>query len=79
MILNRSRIRLQRQIHKQALAENISKDFDPQFPLVVNWDGKLLPDISDIEKVDRLVVLVSGNGQVQLLGAPKLSLAIAAA
>ena len=43
------------------------KDFDLQLPLAVQWDGKLFPDISDIEKVDRLPVLVSGNGQVQLL------------
>jgi len=41
-------------------------------PLVVHWDGKLLPDISgNHEKVDRLPILVSGRGVERLLNVPK--------
>ena len=42
-------------------------------PLVVHWDGKLLPDISgNHEKVDCLSILVSGRGVEHLLNVPKL-------
>jgi len=41
-------------------------------PLVVHWDGKLLPDLTGKEKVDRLPVLVSGKGISQLFTVAKL-------
>ncbi len=38
----------------------------------MHWDGKLMPDITGTESVDRLPVLVTANGQAQLLAVPKL-------
>ena len=40
--------------------------------LVVHWDTKLLPEITERVKIDRLPVLVSFQGRTQLLGVPKL-------
>jgi hypothetical protein len=41
-------------------------------PVIIHWDGKLLPDFTENCKVDRLPVLVSGFGVQQLLAVPKL-------
>ena len=37
------------------------------------WDGKILQKISGQGKVDRLSILVSGDGMEKLLGVPKLA------
>lgn len=41
-------------------------------PLIVYWDGKLLPSLTDMENVDRLPVLVTSGDTDQLLGVPSL-------
>ena len=38
----------------------------------MHWDGKLIPDIAALKSVDRLPVLVTTNGQAQLLAVPKI-------
>ncbi|GBP69852.1 hypothetical protein EVAR_89356_1 [Eumeta japonica] len=45
----------------------------PNTPLTVHWDGKLIEDITGHKTVDRLPILVSGQGVDQLLAVPKLS------
>ena len=50
----------------------IKKSFNPNIPLTVHWDGKLLPALTGTDKVDRLPVIVSGGGLSKLLGVPKL-------
>lgn len=40
--------------------------------MVVHWDGKLLPEITGHDKVDRLPILVSQDDTEQLIGVPKL-------
>lgn len=40
---------------------------------MVHWDGKILLEIFGQGKVDRLPVLVSGDGAEKLLGVPKLA------
>lgn len=50
----------------------IPKKFDPQLPLIVHWEGKLLPDLTGSENVNLLIVLVSDNGHGQLLAVPKI-------
>jgi len=40
---------------------------------VIDLDGKILPDISWIEDMNRLPVLVSGGGKDELLGILKLT------
>ena len=54
-------------------AEAAKDDFMPDCPLVVHWDGKILPEITGRGKTDRLPVLVSGDGFEKLLGVPKLA------
>jgi hypothetical protein len=71
--LSRSSIRRARLQHREAGSTDIKLRFAPETPLVVHWDGKLLPDLTGKEKVDRLAVIVSGAGVEQLLGVPKLA------
>ena len=40
--------------------------------LVLHWDGKLLPDLAGIRKVDRLAIIVTFLGKEQLLGVPHI-------
>lgn len=40
--------------------------------MVVHWDGKILPDVTGREKVDRIAVLVSYEGTAKFLAAPKI-------
>lgn len=65
-------IRRKRMKHRQAIAEELKANFRPQVPLTVHWDGKLLPDVTGKESVDRLPILVSGEGVDQLLAVPML-------
>ena len=44
-------------------AELTKQGFASKYPLVVHWDGKILPKICGYGKVDRLPVLVSGDGE----------------
>jgi len=47
--------------------------FMSEGPLLLHWDGKLLPDITGSkEVVDRIAVLVTGGHVEQLLGVPKV-------
>jgi hypothetical protein len=68
-----SSIRRERIKHRQSIAGGIKANFIPQVPLTIHWDGKLLPDITGKETVDRLPILVSGEGVDQLLAIPKMS------
>lgn len=70
--VNRSSIRRQRQKHRKEMAESLKREFKTNLPLTVHWDGKLLEDITGHETVDRLPILVSGQGIDQLLSVPKL-------
>lgn len=38
----------------------------------MHWDGKLIPDLTGIDTVDRLPVLLTGKGKSQLLAVPTL-------
>ena len=58
--------------HRQSTAEHLKSDFNSNVPLTIYWNGKLLEDITGEEKVDRLPILVSGQGTNQLLVVLKL-------
>ena len=58
------------QLHWKATSNE--DQFDPKFPLIVHWDGRLLLDLTGTKKVDRLPVLVTSNGKSQLLAVQKL-------
>lgn len=70
--INRSSIKLKRQIHREMFAQSVKDKFDPDIRLTVHWDGKLIPALSGKYNVDRLPVLVSGFGVSQLLAVPLL-------
>lgn len=72
LALNRDSIRRQRIEYRAERYANIKAKFQGKVPLVVHWDGKLIPDLIGKEKVDRLPVLVSGKGVSQLLTVAKL-------
>lgn len=70
--VNPESIRTARLQFREQTAQSGKANFDPSVPLAVHWDGKMLPDITGSEQVDRLPVLVSGFHVEQLLGVPKL-------
>jgi len=47
--------------------------YNTSYPLVVHWDGKILPKIFGQGKVDRFPILVSGDGSGKLLSVPTLA------
>jgi len=70
--INRSSIRRERHKLRQDISQHLKNKFNPNTPLTVHWDGKLLTDLTGKELVDRLPVFVSGLETNQLLGVPKL-------
>jgi hypothetical protein len=73
MNLSCSSVQRARNKRREKCVIDIKSRFDPEPPLIVHWDGKLLPDITGTEKVDRLPVIVTGTNVEQLLGVPKLA------
>ena len=47
--------------------------YNTSYPLVVHWDGKILPKIFGQGKVDRFPILVSSDGNDKLLSVPMLA------
>jgi len=72
IVISCSTIQRNRVILRQRVAENIKASFNPNCSLTVHWDGKILPDITGKDNVDRLPILVSGDGECKLLNVPKL-------
>lgn len=70
--LNRESIRQARREYREKIANEIRTSFVNTIPLIVHWDGKLLPDLTSKDKVDRLAVIVSGDGIMKLLGVPTI-------
>ena len=68
-----SSIRAARLHFREKRAAELKKEFHPGVPLVLHWDGKLMGDLTGKEVVDRLPILVSGEGVVKLLSVPKLT------
>ena len=70
--INRSSIHRARLRLRQDISNRLKDNFDLGTPLTVHWDGKLLPDLTGKELVDRLPVLVSGRNTFQLHDVRKL-------
>lgn len=68
-----STIRRCRQNFRKKTAEEIKKTFNTSASLVVHWDGKMMQALTSKEKVDRLAILVSGNGLTKLLNVPVIT------
>ena len=71
--LSAASIRRSRRSHREQFAEEVLKNFSPNAPLTVHWDGKLLPDLTGKKSVDRLPILVSFGEDTQLLSVPKIA------
>lgn len=72
MIINRESIRQYRIANNRESAIQMQENFNPKTPLVLHWDGKLLPNSELNQKVDRIAVIVTGHEISQLLGVPYL-------
>jgi hypothetical protein len=73
LILSRSTIRRARIATRKEVSETDKEYFSTEHPLQLHWDGKMLPDIGgSTETVDRIAVLVTGNGIEKLLAVPKI-------
>lgn len=73
-IINRTSIRNSRESIRKEIAEKVHSDFvslNVDF-VIVHWDTKLLPGLTNQEKVDRLPVIVSTPNGEQLLGVPEI-------
>jgi hypothetical protein len=73
LALSRSTIRRSRMSTRKHVCQTDKEAFTTQCPLILHWDGKLLPDIAGSkETVDRIVVVVTGDGVEKLLAVPKI-------
>jgi hypothetical protein len=72
LAINRETIRRTRIKWRTEAAKYIRDSFCLDVPLIVHWDSKLMPDLDGGGKVDRLAIIVSGEGTSKLLKVPKL-------
>jgi hypothetical protein len=71
--LSRNTIQRARIETRSAVAAGIQATLVVDSPLLLHWDGKLLPDISGSkEVVDRVAILVTSGHVEQLLAVPKI-------
>ena len=71
--LARNTIRRARIATSKAVATTEQSTFMPDSPLLLHWDGKLLPDIAGSnEVVDRITIVVTGGDVEQLLAVSKI-------
>jgi len=73
LVLNKESTRQARRLHRENTAREIKNSFAPDIPLTVHWDGKLLPSLTGHDTVDRLAVILSGEGIMKLLSVPQLT------
>src|ERR1043165_2542105 len=74
LALSRSTIRRSRRAIRKDVSEADKDSFSTQDPLLLHWDGKLLPDIAGTKEiVDRIAVIVTGHGVEKLLAVPKIA------
>ena len=59
--------------NQRDVTDSVRSDFETSYRLVVHWDGKALPEMLGGRDVERLPVLVSGDGNEKLLGVPKIN------
>ena len=74
VVLSTSTVWRKRAAHRETAYFKLKESFNSQGPFIIHWDGKMLPDIMGTGAiVDRLAILVTGNGVDQLLGVPAIS------
>lgn len=74
LIINKTSICYYRQQFRQKLAENIKTIFGTSelTAAVLHWDGKLLQQMLYVQKVDRMAIIISNEGNEQILSIPAL-------
>lgn len=72
LVLNRESFRRERMTFRATAAAEIKEAFQPSVPLIVHWDGKIVPNADGGPNTDRLPVLVSGEGVAKLLAVHSL-------
>lgn len=72
--INRSTLQRKRAMFRKTRAKELKINLNvlKLDYVVLHWDGKLLPDLCEKVKVDRLPIVISFEGITQLLGVPKL-------
>ena len=82
LIISPSAVHRARRLQRAELAAEIRDSFDPQVPLTLHWDGKLMSNYTNTGteqlSVDRLPIMVSGKEMTKLLAIPKLNCSTAA-
>jgi len=73
IVLSKDSVGRARRGYRESISKEIRASFTPSTPLTVHWDGKMLPALTSKDKVDRLAVLVSGEGVMKLLGVPQIA------
>ena len=72
--LSRSSVRRSRIEGRKKAAAAEERECSLMGPLLLHWDGKLLPDVDGSKTtVDRIAIIVTGNGQEKLLEIPKIA------
>lgn len=72
--LSYEHIRLSRMTEREKISEQIRETFSAHTALVVHWDSKVMVDYADENNIplNRLAIILSGNGESKVLGIPKL-------
>ena len=66
--VNRMSIYRHREKNQSKSVSQLKQNFHVNGPITVHWDGKLMQALTGREHVDRLPVIVTGQGVRQLLG-----------
>lgn len=72
LIINRNSIHRSRQQYREKIAKEVKNKFTLSKPGIIHWDGKLLPELTGKQKVERLPILITSLNTQQLLGVPSL-------
>ncbi len=74
LVINRTSFQNLRKKFREARYTEIQNKFklDNCQELVLHWDGKLLPALTGVEKVDRLAIILTFQGKEKLLGVPEI-------
>ena len=72
--LSRRTVRRARKINRQNYALQKRNDFVPTVPLLLHWDGKMLPGLTRVhaDRENRVAIVVSWKNNEMLLGTPHI-------
>ncbi|XP_072157197.1 uncharacterized protein [Bemisia tabaci] len=68
----RSSLHRRRRSNRQEVVKKLRAEFVPDPVLTLHWDGKIVPDLTGKEAVDRIAVVITGLTTEKLLEVPKI-------